>query len=59
VRAVRIEQFGTRPFLADMPEPNIVEGESFVQVRAAPVGHRDVTIATGRFGVIGRVVLQP
>jgi NADPH:quinone reductase-like Zn-dependent oxidoreductase len=59
VRAVRIEQFGTRPFLADMPEPNIVEGESLVQVRAASVGPRDVTIAIGRFGVFGRVVVQP
>ena len=51
MRAGRIEQFGTRPFLADMPEPTIAEGESLVQVQAASVGHLDVTIASGRFGV--------
>ena len=48
-----------RPFLADMPEPIAGEGESLVQVQAASVGHLDVTIASGRFGVAPALPYTP
>lgn len=51
MRAVRRCAFGADPVLSEVPIPARAAGQSLVRVTAAGVGHLDLTIATGEFGV--------
>lgn len=71
MRAVQFHAWGSAPTLDEVPDPVLVEGETLVRVEAAPIGHLDLTIASGSFGItpdlphiggtgcVGRVVASP
>ena len=48
MRAAVIERYGEPPAIRDVPEPK-VEGQSLVEVTAAPLNPVDLSIATGKF----------
>ena len=47
MKAVRLHEFGGRPTLDEVPEPE--GGETLVRVEAAAVAHLDLTVASGSF----------
>jgi NADPH:quinone reductase len=49
VRAARVHAFGTDPVVDDIREPEPRDGETLVEVAAAPVAHIDLTVLTGTF----------
>jgi NADPH:quinone reductase len=49
VIAARVHAFGSEPQLDEVKEPVSGDGESLVEIAAAPVGHLDLTVMTGTF----------
>jgi NADPH2:quinone reductase len=49
VRAARLHAFGSDPTVEQVPEPVQGEDESLIELRAAAVGHIDLTVAGGEF----------
>lgn len=51
-RALVLESFGSSPRLLDRPVPEPAEGHTLIRVHAAQVGHLDLDVAAGRFGIL-------
>ncbi|GAA4627878.1 NADPH:quinone oxidoreductase family protein [Actinoallomurus vinaceus] len=51
-RALIVERFGSPPRIVERPVPVRSPGETLVRVHAAAVGHLDLNIVDGRFGVL-------
>ncbi|WP_328773631.1 hypothetical protein [Streptomyces sp. NBC_00286] len=50
-RALVLEEFGTLPRLVQRPVPVREPGQTLVRVRAAQVGHLDLNVVDGKFGI--------
>jgi NADPH:quinone reductase-like Zn-dependent oxidoreductase len=51
MRAARLHQFGTSPVIDDIDIPTRESGQTLVRIDAAALGHLDITVASGNFGV--------
>ncbi|GAA2446371.1 MDR family oxidoreductase [Actinomadura vinacea] len=51
-RALLLEEFGTLPRLVERPVPERPPGHTLVRVLAAQIGHLDLNVVDGRFGVL-------
>ncbi|MEU0838974.1 zinc-binding dehydrogenase [Streptomyces sp. NPDC005962] len=51
-RALVLGSFGTLPRLSERPVPERGPGQTLVRVRAAQVGHLDLNIVDGAFGIL-------
>ncbi|RNG17986.1 quinone oxidoreductase family protein [Streptomyces botrytidirepellens] len=51
-RTLVLERFGTLPRLAERPVPERQPGQTLVRVQAAQVGHLDLNIVDGAFGIL-------
>ncbi|MDH6626199.1 NADPH2:quinone reductase [Streptomyces sp. LBL] len=51
-RALVLERFGSLPRLVERPVPQPRPGHTLVRMRAAEVGHLDLNIVDGRFGIL-------
>ncbi|MFI0445557.1 zinc-binding alcohol dehydrogenase family protein [Actinomadura sp. 6N118] len=51
-RALLLEEFGTLPRLVGRPVPERPPGHTLVRVLAAQVGHLDLNVVDGKFGVL-------
>ncbi|MGW3949510.1 quinone oxidoreductase family protein [Streptomyces sp. NPDC004752] len=51
MRAARFHTWGAAPVVEEVPEPVRGPGEVLVQVEAGGVGHLDVTVSSGEFGM--------
>ncbi|MEV0402058.1 zinc-binding dehydrogenase [Actinoallomurus sp. NPDC050550] len=58
-RALILERFGTLPRLVERPVPPRAPGETLVRVRAAQVGHLDLNVVDGRFGILPTLPFVP
>jgi NADPH:quinone reductase-like Zn-dependent oxidoreductase len=54
-----LEEFGTLPRLVERPVPERPPGHTLIRVRAAQVGHLDLNIVDGRFGVLPDLPVVP
>ncbi|MEV0384870.1 zinc-binding dehydrogenase [Nonomuraea sp. NPDC050643] len=50
-RAARFHGWGVPPVVEELPEPAHKPGNVLVEVRAAALGHLDLTVASGSFGM--------
>ncbi|MER5515395.1 zinc-binding alcohol dehydrogenase family protein [Streptomyces sp. NPDC002763] len=51
-RALVLESFGSLPRLVERPVPEPRPGHTLVRMRAAQVGHLDLNVVDGRFGIL-------
>ncbi len=51
-RALVLESFGTLPRLVERPVPEPCPGHTLVRMRAAQVGHLDLNVVDGKFGIL-------
>lgn len=51
-RALVLESFGSLPRLVERPVPEPRPGHTLVRLRAAQVGHLDLNVVDGRFGIL-------
>lgn len=51
-RALVLESFGSLPRLVERPVPGPRPGHTLVRMRAAQVGHLDLNVVDGRFGIL-------
>jgi NADPH2:quinone reductase len=51
-RALVLESFGSLPGLVERPVPERRPGHTLVRMRAAQVGHLDLNVVDGRFGIL-------
>jgi NADPH2:quinone reductase len=51
-RALVLESFGSLPRLAERPVPEPRPGHTLVRMRAAQVGHLDLNVVDGKFGIL-------
>jgi len=51
-RALVLERFGELPRLVERPVPDRPPGHTLIRVRAAQVGHLDLNVVEGRFGIL-------
>ncbi|MFD0689192.1 quinone oxidoreductase family protein [Actinomadura fibrosa] len=51
-RALVLDEFGSPPRIVERPVPARSPGETLVRVRAAAVGHLDLNVIDGRFGIL-------
>ncbi|MFD3588085.1 zinc-binding alcohol dehydrogenase family protein [Streptomyces sp. NPDC058683] len=51
-RALVLETFGSLPRLVERPVPEPRPGHTLVRMRAAQVGHLDLNVVDGRFGIL-------
>lgn len=58
-RALVLESFGSRPRIVERPVPPRSPGETLVRVNAAQVGHLDLNILDGRFGILPSLPFVP
>ncbi|MEU8866036.1 quinone oxidoreductase family protein [Streptomyces umbrinus] len=58
-RALVLERFGSLPRLLERPVPEPRPGHALVRMRAAQVGHLDLNIVDGRFGVLPELPAVP
>jgi NADPH2:quinone reductase len=58
-RALVLERFGSLPRLLERPVPEPRPGHTLVRMRAAQIGHLDLNIVDGRFGVLPELPAVP
>ncbi|MCO6005268.1 NADP-dependent oxidoreductase [Actinoallomurus purpureus] len=58
-RALILERFGSLPRLVERPVPPRAPGETLVRVHAAQIGHLDLNIVDGRFGILPSLPFVP
>ncbi|MFD9191084.1 zinc-binding alcohol dehydrogenase family protein [Streptomyces phaeochromogenes] len=58
-RALVLERFGSLPRLLERPVPKPRPGHTLVRMRAAQMGHLDLNIVDGRFGVLPELPAVP
>lgn len=51
-RALVLESFGSLPRLVERPVPEARSGHTLVRMRAAQVGHLDLNVVDGKFGIL-------
>ncbi|MDV9175628.1 zinc-binding alcohol dehydrogenase family protein, partial [Streptomyces sp. W16] len=51
-RALVLESFGSLPRLVERPMPEPRPGHTLVRMRAAQVGHLDLNVVDGKFGIL-------
>ncbi|MEU0072883.1 zinc-binding alcohol dehydrogenase family protein [Streptomyces sp. NPDC006332] len=51
-RALVLEEFGTLPRLVERPVPVREPGQTLVRIQAAQVGHLDLNVVDGKFGIL-------
>ncbi|MFI0448831.1 zinc-binding alcohol dehydrogenase family protein [Actinomadura sp. 6N118] len=58
-RVLLLERFGTPPRMTERPVPARSPGETLIRVAAAQVGHLDLNILDGRFGILPSLPFIP
>jgi NADPH:quinone reductase-like Zn-dependent oxidoreductase len=58
-RALVLGQFGSLPVLRERAVPERPSGHTLVRVRAAQIGHLDLNIVDGRFGILPDLPVVP
>ena len=51
MRALQVQAWGHLPALAEVPRPTPGPGDTLVRMEAAALGHLDLTVAGGEFGI--------
>jgi NADPH2:quinone reductase len=58
-RALTLARFGSLPEVVERPVPQRSPGETLVRVHAAAVGHLDLNVVDGRFGILPELPFVP
>ena len=58
-RALVLESFGSLPRLVERPVPEPRPGHTLVRMRAAQVGHLDLNVVDGKFGILPELPAVP